>query len=103
RGLIARAEFYRVRGERERGDKREGEDDSFELAERDLTEALEIAERGEMRLFQADAHLEYARLYLATPDQPAARAHLAQAKQIIEETGYHRCDEAVAELEAQLA
>ncbi len=53
-----------------------------------------------MRLFEADAHLEYARLHLAMGDK--ARTSLAAGKAIVEETGYHRRDGAVKELEHQL-
>ena len=52
RGLLARADLYRVRGD-------------HDTAPRDLEEAMSIAERGGMGLHRADAHLEYARLYLA--------------------------------------
>lgn len=48
-GLLARAEFYRVTHD-------------FPAAWRDLFEAYEIAERGEMRLHLAGFHLEAARL-----------------------------------------
>ena len=63
---------------------------------------MSIAERGGMELFQADAHLEYARLYLAMGDKPKARGHLATAKEMVARMGYHRRDREVAELEAQL-
>lgn len=52
RGLLARAALLRETGELDR-------------ARRDLDEAMRIARRSEMRLFQCDAHLEYARLALA--------------------------------------
>jgi ATP/maltotriose-dependent transcriptional regulator MalT len=125
RGLLARAEFYRITG-------------ALEKAERDLDEAFSIATRGGMWLFEADCHLEYARLCLAhvshlplravqglrgaqsvtkqspsrdleiasqktlamTPD--AARGHLAIAKKMIAEMGYHRGDKEVQELERRL-
>ena len=101
-GLLARAELYRVRGE-------------FKLAQRDLEEAMFIATRIGMGLHQADCHLECCRLLLAmveagdtldaedvAPDSPfalydavnrplyAAREHLAQAKTMVDEMGYHR-------------
>jgi tetratricopeptide (TPR) repeat protein len=44
RGLLARAELYRVQGD-------------FAQAQRDLDEAMTIATRGEMGLHQADGHL----------------------------------------------
>jgi tetratricopeptide (TPR) repeat protein len=61
-----------------------------EQARADLDEAATIAERGGMRLFEADCHLEYARLHLAT------------AKATIEEMGYHRRGGEVVELEGAL-
>ena len=63
---------------------------------------MSIAERGGMGLFQADGHLEYARLYLAMGEKSEAREHFATAKGMIGDMGYHRRDGAVAELEAQL-
>jgi tetratricopeptide (TPR) repeat protein len=89
RGLLARAAFRRVM-------------DDFERARADLEEAVFVAERGGMRLYQADCHLEYARLYLATDDDDQAREHLATAKAMIEDMGYHRRDGEVAELEKRL-
>ena len=86
RGLVARAELHRATGE-------------FPAAERDLEEALAIAERSGMGLHRADAHLEYARLYLATGDEDRARASLAAARGMIEEMGYHRRDLELAQLE----
>ena len=88
-GLLARAELYRVQGE-------------FERAQHDIEEAMTIAERGEMGLHQADCHLEYARLYLAMRDEDRAREHLAIAREMIEQMGYHRRDNEVEELEAVL-
>jgi len=52
RGLLARAALYRVTG-------------AWADAGRDLAEAQEIAERGEMQLFLADYHIEAARLFHA--------------------------------------
>jgi tetratricopeptide (TPR) repeat protein/CO dehydrogenase nickel-insertion accessory protein CooC1 len=86
RGLLARAELRRVT-------------DSLERAQADLEEALSIATRGGMRLFEADCHLEYARLHLACGEKEKARQSLAQAKDMIQEMGYHRRDGEVAELE----
>jgi hypothetical protein len=98
-GLLARAEFHRIAG-------------ALDKAQRNLDEAFSIATRGGMRLFEADCHLEYARWYLAMAsagrDVPAerlyddARKHLAIAKKMIEEMGYHWRDQEVKELEAQL-
>ena len=89
RGLLARAALHRVPGDVER-------------ARRDLDEAMEIAERGQMGLHQADAHLGYARLYLAMGEKPEARERLARAKEMIGRMGYHRRDGEVAELEERL-
>ena len=89
RGLLARAELYRVQGE-------------FERAQHDIEEAMTIAERGEMGLHQADCHLEYARLYLAMVDEDRAREHLTIARKMIEQMEYHRRDPEVKELEAVL-
>jgi tetratricopeptide (TPR) repeat protein len=89
RGLLARAELRRIAG-------------NFDTARADLDEALAIAERGSMRLHQADAHLEYARLHLALGDKDKARESLATASQMIDDMGYHRRDGEVQELKAQL-
>jgi len=72
---------------------------SLERAQADLEEAMSIATRGGMRLHEADCHLEYARLHLACGEKEKARQSLAQAKEMIEEMGYHRRDREVAELE----
>jgi tetratricopeptide (TPR) repeat protein len=55
---------------------------------RDLEEAMRIARRSEMQLFQCDAHLEYARLALAEGDEDQAREHVAEARRLVDETGY---------------
>lgn len=51
RGLLARAELYRICYQ-------------FDLGKHDLNEAFSIAERCGMNLYQADCHLEYARVLL---------------------------------------
>ena len=89
RGLLAQAALFRVTGD-------------FHQAQRDLDEVLALAERSGMRLHEADGHLEYARLHLAQNARDQAREHLEKAKKIITETGYHRRDAEVAELEEQL-
>jgi len=89
RGLLARAELRRATGD-------------VAGAQRDLDEALSIATRGGIRLYEADCHLAYARLYLACGDQEKARQSLAIAKEMIEDMGYHRRDGEVAELEEML-
>jgi tetratricopeptide (TPR) repeat protein len=90
RGLLARAELHRVTSE-------------YDCAQRDLDEAREIAERGEMKLHLADYHLEATRLSLAQEKPNDAREHLTAASQIVTETGYHRRDPEVTALESQLA
>jgi tetratricopeptide (TPR) repeat protein len=89
RGLIARAALYRHVGE-------------YEKAWRDLEEAREIAERGEMKLHLADCGLEAARIWLAQKKKKEARAELEKAKGLVEETGYGRRKGEVEELEKQL-
>jgi tetratricopeptide (TPR) repeat protein len=89
RGLLARAALFR-------------EIDDPTAARRDLDEAMRIARRGEMRLLQCDAHLEYARLALAEGDKDQARGHVAEARRLVEETGYSRRRSEVEELEAKL-
>jgi tetratricopeptide (TPR) repeat protein len=104
RGLLARAEFYRITG-------------SLNKAQKDLDEAFSIATRGGMGLFVADCHLEYARLRVKdlkwkivksrTSDVQAAllneaREHWKTAKEMIAKMGYHRRDKEVKELEKDL-
>jgi len=86
RGLMSRAELYRVRRD-------------FGRAQRDLDEAATIAERGGMGLHKADCCLGYARLYLAMGEKEKARESLAKAKEMIQKMGYHRRDREVKELE----
>jgi tetratricopeptide (TPR) repeat protein len=86
RGFLARAALRREMGD-------------HAAARRDLDEATRIAARSGFRLHEADARLEWARLHLAEGDREAARTALARAKTLIEETGYHRRDGAVKELE----
>ena len=89
RGLLARAELRRVRGD-------------YQRARTDLDEAQRLAKRSQMGLHLADCHLERARLCLATGEREAARAHWTKAKAMIEQMGYHRRDGEVAEIEQQL-
>jgi tetratricopeptide (TPR) repeat protein len=90
RGLLARAAFCREQGQ-------------FGSAHRDLDEVFEIAERCGMRLFLSDYHLESCRLLLAENELPTAREHLDKAKKLVEETGSHRRDREVQDLEKLLA
>jgi tetratricopeptide (TPR) repeat protein len=90
RGLLARAAFRRLRGDPAG-------------AKADLDEALEIAERGSMRLFICDAHLEWARLCLQQGDTEATRGHVAAARKIVNETGYGRRERELRWLKRRLA
>lgn len=69
---------------------------------KDVREALAIASRGRMKLYEADCHLESCRLYLATGEKERARASLAQADMMIAALGYHRRDQDVHELRETL-
>ena len=89
RGLLSRSEFYRHKKD-------------FGRANHDIDEAFSIAKRGEMRLYEADCHLAYARLYLAEGNKEKEKEHLAIAKKMIEEMGYHRRDKDVREMEGLL-
>lgn len=116
-GLLARAVFRRSIGD-------------WNGSKHNLDDAFEIAEPGPMRLHLCDMALERARLALAriegfaplapfvdgAPPPPApaaaaecerltaeARAHLAEAADLIERCGYHRRDEELAELQDVLA
>jgi len=89
RGLLARATLYRFQGDEA-------------AAEADLAEALEIAERGSMKLHECDAHLEWARLRFSLGDLSGARDHLDKARALVTATGYHRRDREVRELEEAL-
>lgn len=88
-GLLARAALRRFRAD-------------YSGATADLTEALEIAERGSMRLHECDAHLEWARLCRDQGDLAGARRHLARARELVNETGYGRREREVKWLEGQL-
>jgi tetratricopeptide (TPR) repeat protein len=77
RGLLARAALRRVVGD-------------MAGARADLTEAQEIAERGRMRRHACDAHLEWARLCRALGDGEGEKKHRAQARALVEATGYER-------------
>jgi tetratricopeptide (TPR) repeat protein len=88
-GLLARAALRRFRSD-------------FTGAAADLAEALEIAERGRMRLHEHDAHLERARLCRDQGDLAAARRHVARARVLVNETGYGRREREVRWLEKNL-
>lgn len=80
RALLARARLRSVERARDR-------------AVRDLDEALAVAERGPMRLHLADIHLHRARLL-------QSRADLERARRLIDELGYERRREELADAEA---
>ncbi len=65
----------------------------------DLDEAWEIAERGPMRLHMADIHLYRARLFFREKAYPweSPAADLAAAEKLINDCGYHRRDEELAD------
>ncbi|HVF61645.1 MAG TPA: hypothetical protein VNJ70_17705 [Thermoanaerobaculia bacterium] len=90
RGPLARAALRRLASD-------------FPAAAADLREVQEIAERGSMRLHEADAHLEWTRLHLATGDPAAARPHLDRAAELVRACGYGRREREVAWLERRLA
>jgi hypothetical protein len=64
---------------------------------------MTIATRGGMRLYEADCHLEQARLHLAMGNKDEARKSHKIAKKMVNEMGYHRRDQEVEELDEQLA
>jgi hypothetical protein len=84
--LMSRAMFASSRGE-------------IEAATSDLDEAWDIAERGPMRLHLADIHLYRARLFFREKPYPwkSPRDDLAAAEKLINECGYHRRDEELAD------
>jgi tetratricopeptide (TPR) repeat protein len=68
-------------------------------SQEDLDEAWEIAERGPMKLHMADIHLYRARLFFKEPKYPweSPRKDLEEAERLINECGYHRRDEELAD------
>jgi hypothetical protein len=87
RGLLARAALRRAQTD-------------AQGALDDLKEAEQIAVRGRMRLYECDVHLERARLAIILERPGDARQRLERARRLIDETGYHRRDEDVLELDA---
>ncbi len=85
RGLLTRAALYRIKKE-------------FDKAHADLDEAFAIADRSEMKLHLTDYHLESCRVFLAENKPDRAKQHLAAAKKLIAQTGYHRRDKEAEEL-----
>ena len=70
-----------------------------ESAQQDLNDAWEIAERGAMRLHMADIHLYRARLFFREAKYPweSPEADLKAAEKLINDCGYHRRDEELAD------
>jgi hypothetical protein len=70
----------------------------------DLDEAWDIAERGSMRLHIADIHLPRARLFFRESCYPwgSPRDDLAAAEMLIDDCGYHRRDEELADAKAAI-
>jgi len=68
-------------------------------AQADLDEAWDIAERGPMRLHMADIYLHRARLFFREKAYPwkSPQADLAAAEKLINDCGYHRHDEDLAD------
>lgn len=68
-------------------------------ARADLDEAWDIAERGPMRLHMADIHLYRARLFFSEKHYPwkSPQDDLATAEKLINNCGYHRRDEELAD------
>jgi tetratricopeptide (TPR) repeat protein len=64
----------------------------LDLALADLNSAWEIIERCGMKLYQVDYLLIHGRYSLATADFDTALNHYQEAKQLIQETGYHLRD-----------
>lgn len=89
-GLLARAALHR-------------DMQAYDQAQADLAAVLEIADP-EMRLHLTDYHLESARLCLARGGALAdAQVHVAKAERLIRETGYHRRDGELADLQRQVS
>jgi tetratricopeptide (TPR) repeat protein len=76
--------------------------ESYDQAEAILAEAHATAVRGQMRLHQADSHLQYGKLHLARGRIALARKSLNEARQRIHSMGYHRRESALRKLEAML-
>jgi hypothetical protein len=89
RGLLARAAFFR-------------EVEEYEKSRRDFDEVIRLATRCGMRLFECDAHLEYARLEIKQGQPDAARVHAKSAEQLVAACGYRRRDGEVAALKGEL-
>jgi hypothetical protein len=88
--LLSRAALQRERGE-------------FKAARIDIDAAMRIAKYGSMRLHEADANLEYAKLFKAEGKLKEAREHFQDARDSIAHRGYSRRGKEVLQLEQQLS
>lgn len=75
-----------------------------ESSQSDLDEAWEISERGPMRLHMADIHLYRARLFFREQTYPwkSPQDDLAAAEKLINDCGYHRRDEELADAKSAI-
>jgi len=96
RGLIGRAQLWRT-------------EDKLDLAEQDLSEALDTVQRYSMKLLQIDCNLEWAFVLHARNLRDRsdtalleARRTLAEARALIEATGYRRRERQLIELQRLL-
>ncbi|MBK8451853.1 MAG: SEFIR domain-containing protein [Thiofilum sp.] len=90
-GLLARAALHRHTRD-------------FASAHADLHEVCDIADGSGMRLHLTDYHLEMARLLLAEGREGGnITYHLNAAAKLIQETGYHRRDQELLELQQAVA
>ena len=76
--------------------------DGYNESRRDLNEAMRIAKRGGMRLYECDTHLEYARLALVERKPDDALPHFKSAEALVSACGYHRRDPEIAALKEEL-
>jgi tetratricopeptide (TPR) repeat protein len=88
--LLARANFFRHQ-------------QHFEDSQNDLNDAQEIIERCGMKFYAVDATLLAGHLYLEKRDLKKAKKNYAEAKKLIQVTGYHLRDPEVDLLGARLA
>jgi tetratricopeptide (TPR) repeat protein len=88
-GLLARAELYLRLGR-------------SKDARSDVLEALQLAERDDMQIHIADARILLARLLLDASDPEGASESLRATRQIVDSTGYKRCEPALAVLESRV-
>jgi tetratricopeptide (TPR) repeat protein len=68
----------------------------------DVLEALQLAERDNMQIHIADARILLARLLMDDSEPETASESLRLARQIVESTGYKRCEPTLAALESRV-